>query len=66
MLLEANCRTNTKSKYKCDRCKQEMNAREKYTIYLQKSYNTNPKKYVDFCINCMKAFERAKRKWESK
>lgn len=65
MLLEVSCKTNKKSKYRCDRCGQEMNAREKHTIYHQ-GYNENPKKYVDFCINCMKAFERAKRKWESK
>ena len=65
MLIEASFKTNTKSKYRCDRCKKIINARERHVIHHQ-GYNENPKKFCDFCEECMKAFERAKRKWESK
>lgn len=53
-------RSKNKVKYKCDRCKKDMDFKERYALYLMPPGKSTGslKKYIDLCSKCMKALHR--------
>lgn len=56
MLVRVNRLDREQSVYKCDRCKKELNWKNKIGIY-EGLPNKQPKKKYDYCFRCYRAME---------
>ena len=58
MLVNIDYKDKEKSKYLCDRCKQELISNNRFIIYVENTKTKVKKKKYDFCSKCFMALER--------